>query len=245
MKGPDLVLTQAQTERLNDDLLAGDMADKEPRRNSKDDLIRKINVLTSENDITLEESNTKLRRMTKAQLQEVLAKYAESAMRAEMARQVGAKAPPGACPNAMDNIIALGALRMVHDLVAGTVEKGANVVLPKYGYELDGFVDSLREPHVREATDQCLKEIAAESDVLGYVQSPYARLGIAWMGALAASVRKAEPNNGPHTINQNAARMGPRKARRENPVQSRASRWAENGQVRSPSGPPVQDVKTV
>ena len=45
MKGPDdlgLLSDSAQV-RLNDELLAGDATDKEPRRNSKDDLIRKIN----------------------------------------------------------------------------------------------------------------------------------------------------------------------------------------------------------
>ena len=217
MKGPDLTaLTDAAQVRLNDELLAGDAKDKEPRRNSKDDLIRKINMLCSENDLILEETNTKLRRMTKSQLQEALAKYAERTVQAEMARQVGAKAPPGASSASMDTVVALGALRMVHDLVAGTLEKGANLVLPKYGYELDGFVEALREPHVREATDQCLKEIAAESDVLGYVQSPYARLSIAWMGALAASVKKADTKK-----NANAARLGPRAPRRQDPVQPR------------------------
>ena len=90
--------------------------------------------------------------MTKSQLQEALAKYAELTMQAEMARQVGAKMPPGASPGSIDTVVALGALRMVHDLVAGTLERGANIVLPKYGYQLDGFLDSLREPHVREAT---------------------------------------------------------------------------------------------
>ena len=44
MKGPDLgLLSDSAQVRLNDELLAGDATDKEPRRNSKDDLIRKIN----------------------------------------------------------------------------------------------------------------------------------------------------------------------------------------------------------
>ena len=55
--------------------------------------------------------------------------------------------------------------------------------LPQYGYEVDGFSDSLKDPCVREATDACLVEIAKESDVLQYVQSPWARLAIAWGGA--------------------------------------------------------------
>ena len=244
MKGPDIaaVLSDAQTERLNDDLLGGGAEEKEPRRNSKDDLIRKINVLCSENDIALDESNTKLRRMTKSQLQETLARYAEKAMQCEMARQVGAKPPAeGASGSSIDAVVALGALRMVHDLVAGTLEKGANAVLPGYGYEIDGFVEHLREPHVREATDQCLKEIAAESDVLGYVQSPYARLGICWMGALASSVKKAELTD----KNQHATRVGPRPARRQNPVQPRPHRRPAPREERRPGGPDPPDVVEV
>ena len=242
MKGPDLTgLTDAAQERLNDELLQPAGAEeKEPRRNSKDDLIRKINILCSENELILEESNTKLRRMTKSQLQEALARYAEKACTAEMARAVGAKAPPGASSNSLDAVVALGALRMVHDLVAGTVEKGANVVLPKYGYQLDGFVEALREPHVREATDQCLKEIAAESDVLGYVQSPYARLSIAWMGALAASVKKADIKK-----NGNAARLGPRAPRRQDPLQPRSD-WGssarEVGRAGRSGAPNVHEI---
>ena len=92
----------------------------------------------------------------------------EQAMRDEMARQVGAK------PGASDSIIALGALRMVHDMFAKATEKTINVFLPKYGYEVDGFSDSLKDPTVREATDACLVEIARESDILQYVQSPWA-----------------------------------------------------------------------
>ena len=61
-------------------------------------------------------------------------------MRDEMARQVGAK------PGAADSVIALGALRMVHDICAKGTEQCFNVFLPQYGYEVEGFSDSLKGP---------------------------------------------------------------------------------------------------
>ena len=42
---------------------------------------------------------------------------------------------------------------------------------------------------MREATDACLAEIAKDSDFMQYIESPWARLGIAWTGALITSVR--------------------------------------------------------
>ena len=204
MEGPSLeLLTDDQKKRLNDELLEEKQETSEPKRNSKDDLIRKITILCDENHLELEESTTKLRRMTKAQLQKKLAETAERAMNAELARQAGATVVEGASQSQFDAAIALGALRMVHDLVAGTVEKGANYVLPKYGWKIDGFVDSLRQPHVREATDACLQEIAANGGVMQYIESPYARLGIAWVGALTSSVKRAPKEQ------NDAADLGP------------------------------------
>ena len=63
MTGPNLEeagLSTAQARTLNDELIADDTGPKEIRRNSKDDIIRKIMTLCEENQITLEQSNTKL-----------------------------------------------------------------------------------------------------------------------------------------------------------------------------------------
>lgn len=173
--------------KLNSELLratAPEEKKQEPKRNSKGELIDKIIQLAEQNSITLELSDTALKRMTKQQLNEKLAEVIELAMRNEMARQVGAR------PGAADAVIALGALRMVHDIAAKGVERAANSVLPAYGYEIDGFYDSLQDPSVREATDACLAEIAQDSDILQYVQSPWARLSIAWGGALVTSIQR-------------------------------------------------------
>ena len=168
--------------------------------------------------------------MSKIQLQKLLAEVIEKAMRNAMASSVGA--PRGSS----DGAVALGALRMIHDLCAVSAEKGLNVFLPKYGYEIDGFANSLKEPTVREAVDQCLEEIARETDVLQYVESPWARLGIAWSGALMTCVRRRQ-NEQAHNIkrrpiskNDGTPPLAPRKARFENSMGSGARGWPPAGQ---------------
>ena len=103
-----------QQERLNDALLVDEKPkpDEEPKRNSKDDLVAKIITVCAENQLELEHSNTKLKRMTKQQLCKILAEKIEDGVRCQMAAQVGAK------PGASDTVIALGALKMMHNLLA-------------------------------------------------------------------------------------------------------------------------------
>ena len=126
-------------EALNDDLLAAaagntedDQPEEEPKRNTKDDLISKILKLCEEQNIELEHSNSKLRRMSKKALSELLAEKLEIGITNAMAEKVGV-------PQGSDaRMIGLGALRMVHDLCANLAETGANSVLPKYGFEVGG-----------------------------------------------------------------------------------------------------------
>tara|TARA_B110000196_G_scaffold153575_1_gene132227 strand:- start:379 stop:1086 length:708 start_codon:yes stop_codon:yes gene_type:complete len=208
---------------MNNQLLNGDMDEEKniPKRNSKDDLITKLTQCCEENNIKLEYSNTKLRRMGKTQLQKLLAEKIEIALRNNMSAQVGA-------PPSSDTVVALGALRMIHDLCAVSAERGLNVFLPKYGYEVDGFASSLKEPHVQEAVDMCLEEIARETDVLQYIQSPWARLGIAWSGALMTCIRRKEKEpqiiphrNRNHNNKNGPPSMGPRPIGTQNPLGSR------------------------
>ena len=61
-------------EKLNNELLKepeGEKEEKSPKRNSKDELIHKIVELSKNNEIKL--PDTKLRRLTKQQLNELLA----------------------------------------------------------------------------------------------------------------------------------------------------------------------------
>ena len=84
--------------------------DEKPKRNSKSELIQRIIDISKQHDVELDLSDTKLNRMNKRQLQELLAEQMEKVMRAQMAESVGANRM------ANDQTIALSALRMVHDI---------------------------------------------------------------------------------------------------------------------------------
>ena len=222
--------------KLNNELLKkhDDEKASPPKRNSKQELINKIVQVAEQNELPLELSDTKLQRLTKQQLNELLAETVEKAMRNEMARQVGAR------PGAADSVIALGALRMVHDIAARGAEKGLNVILPDYGYEVEGFVDSLQEPSVRQATDACLAEIAQDSDILQYIQSPWSRLAIAWGGALVTSIQRKRVRYS-RRRDYYAPRMETRESARPDPRgQHSPDRGPPDGQEHGDGGPPVE-----
>ena len=119
-------------------------------------------------------------------------------------------------------------------MLAMACENGMNQCLPAYGYQVDGFCETLKDPTVSQCVDECLEEIARESDILQYIESPYARLGIAWAGALASTVRPLRRrenlgNNQRNTKNVRTTHMGPATARRPQTVQRGAGRGAQTG----------------
>ena len=226
MKSPNL-------SELNDALLAPPEEKVETKRNSKDDLVAKIIKCCEDGDLELPYSDSKLKRMTKTQLLKLLAECIEEKLRNDMAEQVGAKKGSG------DRVIALGALKMIHGIAANGTEKALNIFLPKYGYEVSGFSKSLQDPVVDEAVTACLEEIAADSDVLQYIESPYARLAIAWSGALITSIKKKANNK------RYASRMEPRPTNRQNPVQPRVGGRPADGQEFGRLRFAPEDAKTV
>jgi hypothetical protein len=166
------------TTALNNELLEAETPSVEdlepPKRNSKQALIDKIIEISEQDGIPLEISNTKIKRMNKQQLAQLLAEMIEKGVRKKLARTVGAV-------DDSEQAIALGALRMLHDVCAIGVEKASDAVLIEYGYTIDGFSHNLKEPTVSKAIDSCLEEIARENtELLEYIQSPYTRLMIAW-----------------------------------------------------------------
>lgn len=86
---------------LNDQLLAPEAdPDAGPKRGSKDDLISKILKLHEEQDVPLEYSNTKLKRMSKKELAGVLGGMLQQAATCEAptrARRRTARSPSGPC----------------------------------------------------------------------------------------------------------------------------------------------------
>ena len=193
----------------NDDLLNEEKSETAPeksKRNSKGELINRIVELSEKNEIELEYSDTKLKRMNKTQLQQILADQMEKIMKNEIAETVGANR------GSSETVVAMHALRMMHDIAAKGFEVGGNKFANQYGYDITGFSDNMKDPIVSEAVNQCLEEIALENaDILEYVKSPYARLGLAWAGCLATCAKKLPRNNNIERNNkQNARRMEPR-----------------------------------
>ena len=233
-------MSEQKFEDLNNELLeATEEVDEKleiPKKtNNKQGLIDKIVQVSEKHNIPLEHSMTKLKRMSKKDLAKLLAELIEKMMKKEMARQVGVEGTTD------ERVIALGALRMVHDICAKGAEEGLNQVLPKYGYHVDGFTNKMKDPTISQQIDQCLAEIAEENDVLQYIQSPYARLGLAWVSALSMTVRRKpreewDKKNKRNSKNKHVTFVEPRPLR-PNPVQLRAMRRPENGKVDSGQRP--------
>ena len=207
-----------EAEALKDELLeARDFSSEqkaEPRRNSKQALIDKIIEISERDNIPLEHSNTKQRKM---------------------ARTIGVD------EDADDRCMALGALRMIHDVCAVATERVGDSMLDDYGYTIEGFSQGLKEPTVSTAIDSCLQEIAEENaELLEYVKSPYTRLLIAWGGALTFCCRKRQKKTIKH-----AANMGPPAIRRQNSLRGRGRGRASHGKKHADHVPIAEDVKTV
>ena len=240
--------------KFNEELLKKPHAspDDPPRRNTKDALIDRILEVAEGNNLDLNVSNTKLKRMSKPALQKLLGEMLSETLKKQMAEAVQA-------PGTDDNVIALATLRMVHDMIVCGVEKGLNTYLPRYGYEVDGFSEKLKQPTVSKCVDQCLREIAAEHDILQYIESPYARLGIAWSTCLVSCIRSAPPpqrmrrqfrgaapvpnKSYPKPINNyGTPRMGPSATPKKDPLRPGLNGREKTGQVNG-NGRPV--IKTV
>jgi len=223
---------------LNNELLAATgpakVDDGPPKRNSKDALIDKIITVSAKYELEVEHSDTRLRRMNKKQLAQVLAGIIEEGVKIDMCKQVGV--PPGSD----SKVLGLAALRMMHDIAASSAEKGLQHVLPQYGYDIDGFSSSLKEPVCSQAIDQCLTEIAAESpELLQYFESPYARLALAWSGALLTCIKRKDVDN------KNAAALGPRESESRRAVRRWNRRRPPDREEHCDSPPTVPTVLEV
>lgn len=207
---------------LNEELLAPEApppGTTPPKRNTKAALISRVLEIADQNDLELTVSNTQLRRMNKTDLHKLLGELVESGVKQRVAHSVGAK-------DTDDTSVGLATLRMVHDTLAMATEHGMNAVLPRWGYEVNGFTDSLSHPVTSKCVDDALLEIAQDTDVLQYVQSPYSRLAIAWAGAMAVSVRqKKQSQFGKY--GRSAPPLGPRPTHKTEAVRSRPDRRAQ------------------
>ncbi len=228
--------------KLNNQLLNADVPDekqdKKPKRNSKDDLTNKILKIVEKYEIRdFEYTDTKMKRMSKTELQKLLANVMETCVKIDMAKSVGVD------PRSNGKVITMGALRMIHNLAATGFEKVYNSVGPRFiGYEIDGFSAALREPMVQESVDECLAEIAKDNpEILEYFDSPYTRLLLVWTGALLTCVKK----RGSNKINNGPYRVGPQPNRRPSAPRASSGGQQKVREVDEHSAPRVPNVRSV
>ena len=197
-----------------------------PRRNSKGALIKNILKVVEQYELDFALSDTKLKRMNKEQLCKVLAEVMEQGVQIDMAKSVGVD------PRASQKVISLGALRMVHGLLATGVEQGWNTWgAPQTGVRLAGFGKALKSKEVQPTIDECLLEIAAEHpDILSHFESPYARLALIWVGVISTSLQK------------NVHDVEPRRRAQQAPGGFGGGRRAEERKIDSGHEPSVQTV---
>jgi hypothetical protein len=196
--------------------------------------------VAEQNDMELTFSNTKLKRMSKDKLGKLLGELTAEVVKRDMARAVGSK-------GTSEKAIGIATLRMCHDMLAMATENGLNQCLPKYGYQVEGFCSSLQHPTVSKCVDECLEEIAATSDVLQYIESPYARLAIAWGGALASTVRPLcnQQNLPRYQRNVRPTNMESTAPNRAQTVQHRPSRRPQARQEHRPARPTTPNVQRI
>ena len=162
--------------------------EKSTKRGSKDDLISKIHKICDENNIICEYSTTQLKRSTKKRLAEILAELIERAMEQKIRDQIRVKSVEGATQDQNDQLVAIGALRLLHDSLARATEIGMERFTP---YQLEGFTSSMQAEPVSEQIDSCLAEIAEEyKDVVELISSPYTKLALIWSTSAAATAKR-------------------------------------------------------
>ena len=229
-----------EAHKLNSELLRADEEEnrtspEKPKRNSKEDIIQKIHKVVDQYELEFPYSDTKLKRMTKQGLTELLAQQVEEGVKRDMAKSVGVD------PRGNGRSIGLGALRMMHNIAASGFEKGFNTFAPRtVGYQMDGFTTALQEPMCQQSIDECLTEIAMESpEILEYFESAWARLGLVWMGAALTCMRKK------HGSKINVTGLGPNSDRRTATGGASGSRRAPVRKVDSNLPPRVPNVRQI
>jgi hypothetical protein len=161
----------------------------EVRRNTKKDIITRIKQVCTEHHLPLEESDTTLQRSSKKQLNQLLAKKTEELVEKKMKDQV--KASTTVENEGVKEMMAVATLCYGLNTLNRVLDRTANVVLPKVGYELEGFMDKFTDPATQAEVKQILTLLVREHpEMLEHIASPYLRLGLVYIGCISMSLRK-------------------------------------------------------
>ena len=159
-----------------------------PRRNTKGDIISQIWQLKETANLTMEHSETALRRKSKHELAEVLSSMIEEASKKALAKSVGAV-------DCQPSSIQIAALRMMWDTAVGGLEKGSECILPSMGYSVKGLLKNSQSDPTSQVINDCLREISIlNPEIMGKVASPYVRLSMAMLSVAVSTVHEVDIN---------------------------------------------------
>ena len=168
---------------------------KVPKRNSKDELIKKIISLSEEVGEPVKESNSQL--VSKNALTDMLAGYVEKRIEFEAQKCLGIDKQQAANPYCVN----LAALKMVHEIAVNSTEALVERTSDRHGMTISGFKRKMKES--QESIDMILSEIAQlYPEVLEKFSSPWVRLGLLWTSNVVLTLKKKENKR-----NKNASRV--------------------------------------
>ena len=182
----------------NDALLVPEEEAKEvksnsQKRNTKRDLIGKIKKICLDHDIPLEESDTTLNRSTKIHLQKLLAEKTEELVKNKITDKLRENQIEQG--DGMREAMGLATLHLGLTTLNRIIDRGANVILPRTGYELVGFREAFDDPSTDREVKEILLCIMRENpEMLEHISNPYIRLGLVYFGAISMSIKKYDPS---------------------------------------------------
>ena len=175
-----------------------------PRRNTKKDLIEKIKTLCEEHNLPLTESDTTLARSSKTQLQQMLAAKTEAVIQKKMMDSVSLEQATE--NNHMREFMAVATLNYGLVTLNRILDRGSNMVLPRFGYQLDGFLEKWEDPRTAKEVKEILTLIVRENpDMIQHISNPYIRLALVYMGTVSMSLKKTNNINNGTIQNRHAA----------------------------------------
>jgi len=188
---PEPVTFHAENTALLEQTHAADDEKSSPvkKRNTKKGIIEKLKKLCNDHEVELNLSDTQLNRSSKLALQKLMAAKAEEVVskklmnthRASVIAQTGEAREYLALQTMM---FGLGTLNRM-------VDRACGLVLPRVGYELDGFCQAFEDPRTLDEVKDIMLTILRENpEIASQISNPYIRLMFCYVGAFSMSIKK-------------------------------------------------------
>jgi len=165
-----------------------------PKRNTKSKIIEKIKHLCEQNNLKLHESDTTLKRMSKLQLNKLMAKKTEELLEQKIKNNVIQTRLEQS--ESVREQIGIRTLQYGLNVLNRMIEKAGAQMLPRYGYTMEGFSQQFEQSPNKEQLTEILRAILAENpDIFDHISSPYVRLAFVYVSCVTSSIRKTSETN--------------------------------------------------